>query len=110
MLRTALISRSFSPHNGAQPQFRIHILMNREGGKFDAIARQINPHPAISGNAVGFMIYGLDLMQDISFSGSFFCPSVLSVVVISIRINFQTSQQPPNTKQIPIFVYEPIGL
>ena len=110
MLCTALISRGFSPYNGAQSQFHIHILMNREGRKFDAIACQINPHPAISGNAVGFMIYGLNLMQDILFSGNFFCPSVLSVVIISIWINFQMSQQPPNTKQIPIFVYEPIGL
>ena len=76
----------------------------------NALARQMNLHPAISGNAVSFMIYGLNLMQDILFSDNFFCPSVLSVVIISIWINFQTSQQPPNTKQIPIFVYEPIGL
>ena len=72
MLRTAVISRGFSPHNGAQPQFRIHIFMNREDGKFDAIACQINPHPAISGNAVGFMIYGLNLMQDIFFRATSF--------------------------------------
>ena len=42
--------------------------------------------------------------------GQLLLPSVLSVVIINIWINFQTSQQPPNTKQIPIFVYEPIGL
>ena len=84
--------------------------MNRKSGKMNALARQMNLHPAIAGNAVGFMIYGLNLMQDILFSDNFFCPSVLSVVIISIWINFQTSQQPPNTKQIPIFVYEPIGL
>ena len=56
------------------------------------------------------MIYGLNLMQDILFSDNFFCPSVLSVVIISIWINFQTSHQPPNAKQIPIFVYESICL
>ena len=110
MLRATLISRSFSSHNGAQLQFRIHILMNREGRKIDALACQINPHPAISDNAVGFMIYGLNLMQDIPFSGDRFCSSVLSVIVISILINFQTSQQPPDAEQIPLFVYESICL
>lgn len=110
MLRAPLISRSFSSHNGAQPQFRIHILMNCEGRKIDALAYQINPPPAIFDNAVGFMIYGLNLMQDIPFLGDRFCASVLSVIVISIRINFQTSQQPPDAEQIPMFIDESICL
>ena len=64
--------------------------MNCEREKFDTFAHQINLHPAISSNAVSFMIYGLDLTRDIPFSSCFFCPSVLSIVVINIWINFQT--------------------
>ena len=72
--------------------------MNRKSGKMNALAHQMNLHPAIAGNAVGFMIYGLNLMQDGLFSGSLLCSSVFSVVVISIRIHSQTPQQPPNAK------------
>ena len=46
----------------------------------------------------------------IPVSGDRFCSSVLSVIVISIRINFQTSQQPLDAEQIPLFFYESICL
>ncbi len=56
MLYAALISRSFLPHNRAQSQFCVHVLMNRQSRKLDAFARQINLHPAVPGNAIGFMV------------------------------------------------------
>lgn len=110
MLYAALISRSFLPHNRAQSQFCVHVLMNRQSRKLNAFACQINLHPAVPGNAIGFMVYGLNLTQDVLFSGIFFCPPVFSAVVISIWINSKTPQQPPNAEQIPMFIDESICL
>lgn len=54
MLLAALLSRRFSSHDRAQVQFCVHVFMNREGRKLDTFARQMNPRPAVSGNAVAF--------------------------------------------------------
>ena len=57
-----------------------------------------------------FISDSLNLTQDVLFSDIFFCPPVFSVVVISIRINSKTPQQPPDAEQIPMFIDESICL
>ena len=66
------ITTSFSRHNYHLSLALYHSNCEcqqfKKDRQIDALVRQINPHPAISRNAVGFMIYGLNLMQNISFS------------------------------------------
>lgn len=66
------ITTSSSRHNYHLPLALYHSNCEcqqfKKYRKIDALVRQINPHPAISKNVVGFMIYDLNLMQNISFS------------------------------------------
>ena len=110
MLYASLIFGRFSLHNRAQAEFLVHVLMNRCSRKMYTLAPQIDARPAITDNPLMCMVDGQDLLLYVLFVLLLRCVSVLSVVVIGIRINIHTPQQPTNTEQLFIFVDEQICL
>ena len=97
-------------YDGAQPEFLVHVLMNGYGRKIDALPLQIDSHSAITVNTTMRMVEGLNLMENPLLFRLLLCPPMFSVVVISIRINSKTPQQPPDAEQIPMFIDESICL
>ena len=110
MLCSRVIFGWFSLYDGAQPEFLVHVLMNGYGRKIDALPLQIDSHSAITVNTTMRMVEGLNLMENPLLFRLLLCPPMFSVVVISVRINVQPSQQPSNAKEFSIFVDESICL
>lgn len=110
MLCPAVVFGWFSLHDGTQPEFLVHVLMNCPGRKIYTCARQIGSHSAIAVNTIMFIVDHQNLIENLLLFRLPLCPPTFSVVVISVRINVQPSQQPPNTKQLAVLVDAPICL
>ena len=84
--------------------------MNCAGTEFIASAGKVCGHNTVTINPAVFMINIMYPVFDILLPGKICIFPVLSVVIISIRINIQMSEQPTRAEFIMIFVNKPISL
>ena len=73
-------------------------------------AGQINRHAPITNDTVMFMINFVNLCQNLGFLGIIICLPVFPVVIIRIRANIQSPEQPTDTEFFLMLINKPISL
>ena len=105
-----LCSRLFGTDDGMQPQFPVHIFMDRGGAVAVSFALQIDCHAAVAVNSVVFVVNLIDLLLDFCFLGVIIRLPVFPVVVVGIRVQTQPPQQPADAESFMILVDKPVSL
>ena len=98
MCLSRLCSWLFGANNGAQAQFRVHVFMNGSRAVMVSYSLQINRHAPIAVYTVMAMVDTPDLLLDFRFVRMILCLPVLSVIIIGIRTNPQSPQQPADSE------------
>ena len=100
----------FGAYNGAQAQFRVHVLMNGSRAVMVSYPLQINRHAPITIYAMMVMVDVPDLLLALRLVRIIRCLPVLSVIIIGIRTNPQSPQQPADSEFLMMFLNESVSL
>ena len=104
------ISRFLWAYNGAQPQLRIHVFMDRCWAVAVTLPFQINFHAAVTIDAIVRMVDFLNLALYFCFMGIVIRLPVSPVVVVSIWTDLKPPEQPAQAKFRMMLFYKSISL
>ena len=102
--------RLFGADDGAQSQLLVHIFMYGGSAVTVSPALQVNRHAAVTVNTIMAVVYLFYLFFNFCFFGVIFRFSLLPVVIVGIRTDFQPPQQPANAEFLMVLLDKSISL